>query len=165
MIRSQTLVNKTLLIDEDNFVITDGDEEAIFQINWATSSMLDLVVCTSYLMRVLQLRPSRTYCYCIYTLLDTKAEHRLLCLKRLLTLKLAANAELAASWAQFNTDALTMQIESSLFPINQGVTLVGEDSTQALSNKSVVKFLLLLDQLLVTTKRATFSAANQQEDS
>ena len=31
----QTLTNKTLLIDEDNFVITDGSEEAIFQINWA----------------------------------------------------------------------------------------------------------------------------------
>ena len=33
----QTLRNKTILIDEDNFVVTDGNEEAIFQINWATS--------------------------------------------------------------------------------------------------------------------------------
>ena len=35
---TQTLTNKTLLIDEDNLVITDGDEEAIFQINWTTTS-------------------------------------------------------------------------------------------------------------------------------
>ena len=34
----QTLTNKTILIDEDNFVIVDGTEEAIFQINWATTS-------------------------------------------------------------------------------------------------------------------------------
>ena len=34
---TQTLTNKTLLIDEDNLVITDGDEEAIFQINWTTT--------------------------------------------------------------------------------------------------------------------------------
>ena len=34
----QTLTNKTLLIDEDNFVITDGSEEAIFQINSPTTS-------------------------------------------------------------------------------------------------------------------------------
>ena len=34
---TQTLRNKTILIDEDNFVITDGDEEAVFQINWATT--------------------------------------------------------------------------------------------------------------------------------
>ena len=35
---TQTLRNKTILIDEDNFVITDGDEEAIFQINSTTTS-------------------------------------------------------------------------------------------------------------------------------
>ena len=34
----QTLRNKTILIDEDNFVITDGTEEAIFQINWVDTS-------------------------------------------------------------------------------------------------------------------------------
>ena len=35
---TQTLRNKTILVDEDNFVITDGTEEAIFQINWPTTS-------------------------------------------------------------------------------------------------------------------------------
>ena len=34
----QTLRNKTILIDEDNFVLTDNTEEAIFQINWAITS-------------------------------------------------------------------------------------------------------------------------------
>ena len=32
------ILNKTLLIDEDNFVIIDCAEEAIFQINWPTTS-------------------------------------------------------------------------------------------------------------------------------
>ena len=40
---TQTLRNKTILIDEDNFVITDGDEEAVFQINWATNSRCNVV--------------------------------------------------------------------------------------------------------------------------
>ena len=35
---SQTLRNKTIFVDEDNLVITDGDEEAVFQINWGTTS-------------------------------------------------------------------------------------------------------------------------------
>ena len=35
---TQTLTNKTILIDEDNFVLTDNTEEAIFQINWAITS-------------------------------------------------------------------------------------------------------------------------------
>jgi len=35
---TQTLTNKTILIDEDNFVLTDGTEEAILQINWAITS-------------------------------------------------------------------------------------------------------------------------------
>ena len=34
----QTLRNKTILIDEDNLVLTDGTEEAIFQINWVATS-------------------------------------------------------------------------------------------------------------------------------
>ena len=48
---SQTVRNKAILIDEDNFVITDGDEEAIFQINWTTT--LVLVVLISCLMQEL----------------------------------------------------------------------------------------------------------------
>ena len=38
----QTLTNKTILIDEDNFVLVDGTEEAIFQINW-TDTILSLI--------------------------------------------------------------------------------------------------------------------------
>ena len=34
----QTLTNKTILIDEDNLVITDNTDEAIFQLNWAITS-------------------------------------------------------------------------------------------------------------------------------
>ena len=85
----QTLTNKTILIDEDNLVIVDGTEEAIFQINWAITSgarrsyfLPDAGTVTT------TAEPTAT----ASTLLDTKAEQTSLN-KTLVDLKLAKDAE------------------------------------------------------------------------
>jgi hypothetical protein len=148
----QTLRNKTLLIDEDNFVLVDGDEEAIFQINWPLSSGLR----RSYFLPdagpvTTAGEPTAT----VSTLIDTKTEQILLS-KTLVNLKLTSIAEDTAFWAQFNTDVLTAN--RIITVPDQSLTLVGEDSTQTLSNKSI-KSLSLADPDDVT-KRITFDVAN-----
>ena len=140
---TQTLRNKTILIDEDNFVITDGDEEAIFQINWTTTQdtrrsyfLPDAGTVTT------TAEPTAT----ASTLLDTKTEQTVLS-KTFVNVKLAADAESATNWAQFNTDAL--DANRIITVPNQSFTLVGEDSTQTLSNKSVPRTsCLLMTQIL-----------------
>jgi uncharacterized protein YxjI len=150
---SQTLRNKTILIDEDNFVITDGDEEAIFQINWSTTQDAR----RSYLLPdagtvVTTVEPTATSS----TLLDTKAEQTALS-KTLVNLKLAANAEEATSWAQFNTDALTANRTITVPDLS--LTLVGTTTTQVLENKSIES--LVLQDPTDNTKKITFNVANQ----
>ena len=99
----QTLRNKTLLIDEDSLVITDGSEEAVFQINWAETSgtrrsyfLPDAGTVTT------TLEPTATSS----TLLDTKAEQTVLN-KTFVDLSLVADSELGTNTATFNTDSLT----------------------------------------------------------
>ena len=120
----QTLRNKTLLIDEDNLVITDGDEEAIFQINWAETQdtrrsyfLPDAGTVTT------TLEPTATSS----TLLDTKAEQTVLN-KSFVDVKLVADAELNTNYAVFNTDALTAN--RTITVPNTNITLVGTDATQ-----------------------------------
>ena len=116
---TQTLRNKTLLIDEDNLVITDGDEEAIFQINWVTTQdarrsyfLPDAGTVTT------TAEPTAT----ASTLLDTKAEQTVLS-KTFVNVNLTANAESDTNYAQFNTDAL--DANRTLTIPNQSLTLVG----------------------------------------
>ena len=149
----QTLRNKTILIDEDNFVVTDGNEEAIFQINWATTNdarrryfLPDAGAVTT------TVEPTATDS----TLLDTKTEQTVLS-KTLVNLKLAANAEVATNWAQFNTSLL--DANRIITVPNQRFTLVGVDSSQILKNKNI-ETLVLQDPIDVT-KKITFSVANQ----
>ena len=91
----QTLRNKTILIDEDNFVVTDGNEEAIFQINWATS----LDTRRSYFLPdagtvTTTAEPTAT----ASTLLDTKSEQIVLS-KQFVDVKFAPTAEANAFYA------------------------------------------------------------------
>lgn len=149
---TQTLRNKTILIDEDNFVITDGDEEAIFQINWATTQDTR----RSYLLPdagtvTTTNEPTATSS----TLLDTKAEQTALN-KNFVNLKLAADAEDATNFAQFNTDALTANRTITVPDTN--ITLVGTDSTQILQNKSVE--VLIIQDPVDPTKKITFDVSN-----
>jgi len=154
---SQTLTNKTILIDEDNFVITDGADEAIFQINWALTSDTR----RSYFLPdggtvTTTAEPTAT----ASTLLDTKAEQTSLN-KSFVDVKFVANANLGTSWAQFNTDSLTAN--RILTVPDQSLTLVGEDSTQILQNKSVED--LILQDSADISRKITFSIANQNSSS
>ncbi len=149
----QTLTNKTILINENNFVIVDGTEEAIFQINWATTSGAR----RSYFLPdagsvTTTSEPTATSS----TLLDTKAEQIALS-KTFVNMRLAANAESATAYAQWNTDAVTAN--RILTVPDQSGTIVMEDTTQIMSNKSI-QALQLADTTDVT-KKITFDVSNQ----
>ena len=149
----QTLTNKTILIDEDNLVITDNTDEAIFQLNWAITSgtrrsyfLPDAGTVTT------TAEPTAT----ASTLLDTKAEQTSLN-KTLVNLKLTENAEVGTSYVQFNTSSLTAN--RTITVPDQNITLVGTTATQILSGKTLLTAILAdpSDQ----TKKITFSIANQ----
>ena len=76
--------------------------------------------------------------------------------KTLVNLKLAANAEVATNYAQFNTAAL--DANRTLTVPNLSGTLALTDATQVFSNKSVEN--LILQDPTDTTKKITFSVAN-----
>tara|TARA_Y100001970_G_C14259297_1_gene878430 strand:- start:2088 stop:3419 length:1332 start_codon:yes stop_codon:yes gene_type:complete len=148
---TQTLTNKTILIDEDNFVITDNTEEAIFQINWSITSgtrrsyfLPDAGTVTT------TAEPTAT----VSTLLDTKAEQTSLN-KTLVNLKLAATAD-STSKATFDSSALTANRNITLPDTN--ITLVGTDATQILENKTL-KNLILADDTDIT-KKLNFDLSN-----
>ena len=148
----QTLRNKTILIDEDNLVITDGTEEAIFQINWVTTSNAR----RSYFLPdagtvTTTAEPTAT----TSTLLDTKTEQTALS-KTLVNLKLAKDSEVATNYAQFNTTAL--DANRTLTVPNLSGILAFTDATQILQNKTVEN--LILQDPTDTTKKITFSVAN-----
>ena len=154
---SQTLTNKTLLIDEDNLVITDGDEEAIFQINWTTTQdtrrsyfLPDAGTVTT------TAEPTAT----ASTLLDTKAEQTVLN-KSFVDVKFLTDAEIGTAWAQINTDALTANRTITIPDLS--LTLVGTDSTQILENKTIEN--LILQDPTDNTKKISFSVANQNASS
>jgi hypothetical protein len=149
----QTLRNKTILIDEDNFVLVDGTEEAIFQINWALTSAQR----RSYFLpdagtAVTSLEPTATSS----TLLDTKAEQTVLS-KTMVDLKLAPNADIGTFTAQFNTSSLTA--DRTITVPDLAVTLVGTDASQVLTNKTVEN--LILQDPTDNTKKITFDISNQ----
>jgi len=149
----QTLTNKTLLIDEDNLVITDGSDEAIFQINWALTSDTR----RSYFLPdggtvTTTAEPTAT----ASTLLDTKAEQTVLN-KSFVDVKFLANANVGTSYALVNTSSLTANRTITVPDTN--VTLVGTDATQTLQNKSIES--LILQDAGDATRKITFSIANQ----
>jgi len=154
---TQTLINKTLLIDEDNFVITDGDEEAIFQINWTTTSDTR----RSYLLPdagtvTTTAEPTATSS----TLLDTKAEQTVLN-KSFVDIKFQTDAEIGTAFAQLNTDGLTANRIITVPDFS--ITLVGTESTQILKNKTAES--LILQDSNDGTKKITFSVTNQNASS
>ena len=149
----QTLRNKTLLIDEDNFVIFDNQDEAIFQLNYADSTGLR----RSYFLPdagavTTTAEPTATSS----TLIDTKTEQIILS-KTLVNLKLAPSAEVGANTVTLNTDALTADRVVTLPDLN--LTVVGTDTTQVLTNK-VVESLIFQDST-DTSKKFTLEVDNQ----
>lgn len=149
----QTLTNKTLLIDEDNLVILDGTDEASFQINWAISSGIR----RSYFLPdagtvTTTAEPTAT----ASTLLDTKSIQTILN-KTLVDPKFATDSEAGTSYVIINTDALTDNRTITVPDLS--LTLVGLDTTQSLTNKTIEN--LILNDSGDITKRATFSTENQ----
>lgn len=127
----QTLRNKTILVDEDNFVITSGAtgaEEAVFQIDWPVTTATR----RSYYLpdgedTTTTAEPNANHS----TLLDTKSVQTSLN-KTLVQLKLKQTFD-SQYTATFNTSQLTAN--RTITVPNLNVTLVGEDATQTLSNK------------------------------
>ena len=153
----QTLTNKTVLIDEDNLVITDGDDEAIFQLNWTLSQDIR----RSYLLPdagtvTTTAEPTATSS----TLLDTKAEQTVLN-KSFVDVKFLTDAEIGTAWAQINTDALTANRTITVPDLS--LTLVGTDSTQILENKTIEN--LILQDPTDNSKKVSFSVTNQNASS
>jgi len=149
----QTLRNKTILIDEDNFVLVDGTEEAIFQINWPiTQGQRRSYFLPDAGIAVTSLEPTAT----TSTLLDTKAEQTVLS-KTMVDLKLARNADVGTEVAQFNTDSLTA--DRTLTVPDLSGTLALTDATQVFQNKTIET--LILQDPVSNTKKITFSVANQ----
>ena len=154
---TQTLTNKTLLIDEDNLVITDGDEEAIFQINWALTQgtrrsyfLPDAGTVTT------TAEPTAT----ASTLIDTKAEQTILN-KGFVNIKFLADSEVDTAWATVNTDLLTANRVITVPDLS--ITLVGTDATQVLQNKSIET--LILQDVGDPSKKITFNINNQNTSS
>ena len=150
---TQTLTNKTVLIDEDNFVIVDGTEEAIFQINWPTTSgtrrsyfLPDAGAVTT------ATEPTAT----ASTLLDTKTEQTVLS-KTFVNMRLTSNADVGTNYAQFSTGGLSGNRTITIPDLS--LTLVGTDATQVLTNKSIGG--LILQDTTDVTKKLNFSLANQ----
>jgi hypothetical protein len=153
----QTLTNKTILIDEDNFVIVDGQEEAIFQINWATTSdarrsyfLPDAGAVTT------TAEPTAT----ASTLLDTKTEQTVLS-KTFVDIKLAPNAEVDTSFVQFNTSNITSN--RTITVPDQSITLVGTEATQTLLNKTFEN--PIIQSPGDATKKIIFNVDNQNTSS
>ncbi len=149
---TQTLRNKTILIDEDNFVLADGTDEAIFQLNYTDSQtqrrsffLPDAGTVTT------TAEPTATSS----TLIDTKATQTILN-KTFAAPKFAANAELATKYFQFNTDALTGNRIVTL--PDMSLTLVGLDNAQTLTAKTIIN--LILADNIDATKRLTFNLSN-----
>lgn len=149
----QTLRNKTLLIDEDNLVIVDGNDQAIFQLSYVDS----IGQRRSYFLPdpgpvTTTSEPTATSS----TLLDTKSEQTVLS-KTFVNLKLASDAEVNTFSSQFNTDALTANRIITVPDLN--LVLVGTETTQVLKNKSIET--LILQDPTDTTKKITFDVSNQ----
>ena len=148
----QTLRNKTILIDEDNYVVTDSTNEAIFQINWSITSGAR----RSYLLPdggtvTTTAEPTATSS----TLLDTKAEQTALN-KTFVMPKIIAGADSTVS-AQFNVDAVSSNRIVSIPDTN--LTMVGTDTTQVIKNKTYET--LVLQDPTDPTKKITFNVSNQ----
>ena len=124
----QTLRNKTILIDEDNFVLVDGDEEAIFQINWdeTTAARRSYFLPDAGAITTTS-EPNANHS----TLLDSKTEQTVLNKTFVSVLfKQTFDSEFTAG---INTAALTANRIITVPDLS--LTLLGQDTTQTITNK------------------------------
>ena len=129
---TQTLRNKTIFVDEDNFVLVSGEEEAEFQINWSTTTgtrrayfLPDAGPVTT------TLEPTATSS----TLLDTKTEQTVLS-KKFVDVKFTSNAEDTTAFVSLNTSNLTTNRSVTVPDLD--ITLAGTVATQSFENKTYI---------------------------
>jgi hypothetical protein len=124
----QTLRNKTILIDEDNFVLVDGDEEAIFQINWdeTTAARRSYFLPDAGAITTTS-EPNANHS----TLLDSKTEQIVLN-KTFVSVKFQQTFD-SEFHANMNTAALTANRIITVPDLS--LTLLGQDTTQTITNK------------------------------
>ncbi|QIN97207.1 hypothetical protein [Synechococcus phage S-H25] len=150
----QTLRNKSIVIDEDNLSITDGDDAAKFQLAYSDS--------IGQTRRYFLPDPGITSVTLANsngldsTLLDTKAS-QIAFNKTFVDVKFAADDAVDTNWAQINTSALTADRTITL--PDQSLTLVGTESNQVIKNKSYET--LVLQDPTDNTKKITFNLQNQ----
>ena len=149
---TQTLRNKTIFVDEDNFVLVSGEEEAEFQINWSTTTgtrrayfLPDAGPVTT------TLEPTATSS----TLLDTKAEQTVLS-KKFVDVKFTSNAEEGTAFVALNTANLTTN--RSITVPDLDLTLVGDTATQTIKNKTYIDPIFADDD--DQTKKVTIDISN-----
>ena len=149
----QTLRNKSIVINENNFTVTDGDDAAKFQLAYSDSIgqtrryfLPDAGTSVTTLANSQGLDS---------TLLDTKAS-QVIFNKSFVDIKLVANDAVDTNWAQFNTSNLTA--DRTITVPDQSITLVGTESNQVLKNKSYE--ILVLQDPTDNTKKITFSVSN-----
>lgn len=149
---SQTLTNKTLLIDEDNLVIFDGVDEASFGLNYAASQgQRRTYVLPDPGPVTTTLEPTATSS----TLVDTKAEQILLS-KSLVSPKIVVDSEPGTFWATLDSSSLTANRIITIPDLS--LTLVGTSTTQIIQNKTFET--LVLQDPLDNTKKVTFAVDN-----
>lgn len=153
----QTLRNKTLLIDEDNFVIVDGDDEAIFQLSYADS----IGTRRSFFLpdagtTITDVEPSAVSS----TLVDTKAE-QIIVNKTLVNPKVSSGSGDTDFYVAFNAQDITANRSVTLPDAN--ITLVGTSTPQDIREKRYIN-PIFADEI-DNTKRVTLTLANLDENS
>jgi hypothetical protein len=147
----QTLRNKTILVGEDDFVLVDGTEEAIFQLDWTESVSTRRAY---FLPDAGAITTTGEPNANNSTLLDTKAEQIVLGKKFVqLTAQQTYDSEFAAV---FNTSALTANRTLTVPDIS--LTLLGTDSTQTVTNKVYADAIFASETTI--TKKINFDLEN-----
>ncbi len=151
----QTLRNKTILIEEDNFVIVDGTEEAVFQILWdeTTAARRSYFLPDAGAITTTS-EPNANHS----TLLDTKTTQTILGKTFVqLTTKQTFDSEFSVS---FNTSAVTANRIISVPDLS--LTLLGTTTTQDITNKTYQNPIFASETTI--TKKVNFNLDNLLEN-
>ena len=150
----QTLRNKSLIIDEDNLSIIDGNDIAKFQLAYSDSigQTRRYFLPDAGISSVTVVNPQGLDS----TLLDTKTT-QVSFNKTFVDVKFVPDDAVDTKYAQVNTSALT---ENRTITIpDQSLTLVGTVANQIIKNKNFE--VLVLQDPADNTKKITFQVSNQ----
>ena len=153
---AQSITNKTIDINDTQLTLIDSDEATIKANFIISMSLTGQNTTRKYLLPDPGLVSTDIELETISsTLLDTKATQTVIN-KTFVNVGLAQNTSTNTPSVTLNTDAVTQNRIAS-FP-DQSFTIVGEDSIQTLSNKSIET--LVLQDPTDNTKKVTFDLSN-----